>query len=452
MPAYFPALEQIAIRLSESFAAGMWQGAVIALGCALMLRWARGGDASLRFRVWAMSFAGMAALAGLPLLAAEFRGATVLPEAGVATLHAPVILDARWSMVVAGLWAVVSVYRLGTLGMHVARVRRIWKAATPLTLELAEFQGVLGRVMVCESADVDRPGVIGFFGPRILLPVGLAARLTGDEMKQLLLHEMEHLRRRDDWTNLAQKLLLAVFPLHLPLLWAERQLCREREIACDEGVVRQTLAPRAYASCLARLAEERLQGAAEGLSLGAWRRRSEVVERVHALLRRGPKLSERETRVAAVGFSAVLLAAGIGLAHAPQLVAFAPPAAAEVASEKVPVPAERQVTAEGRVQPVALKVSRKALKHVPKAELLAERFAGDEISAGFEAGAQMDSAEPAWVVLTDWEPMAATRSDAQAKATSRPGTMVELIWTVPVAQHPRVAAVPVENGWLVFQL
>jgi len=27
-----------------------------------------------------------------------------------------------------------------------------------------------------------------------------------------------------------------------------------------------------------------------------------------------------------------------------------------------------------------------------------------------------------------------------------------LIWTVPVVQHPRVAAVPVEDGWLVFQL
>ena len=271
MPAYFPALEQIAIRLSESFAAGMWQGAVIAAGCALMLRWARGGDASLRFRVWAMSFAGMAALAGLPLLAAEFRGSTVLPEGGVGALNAPVVVDARWSLVVAALWTAVSLYRLGLLGAHVARVRRIWKAAK--ALELSGLQEILGRVTVCESTDVDRPGVIGFFRPRILLPAGLAQRLTADEMKQLLLHEMEHLRRRDDWTNLAQKLLLAVFPLHLPLLWAERQLCREREIACDEGVVRQTMAPRAYASCLARLAEERLHGTAEGLSLGAWRRR-----------------------------------------------------------------------------------------------------------------------------------------------------------------------------------
>ena len=448
MPAYFPALEQIAIRLSESFAAGMWQGAVISAGCTLMLRWARGGDASLRFRVWAMSFAGMAALAGLPLLAAEFRGSTVLPDGSVGALNAPVVVDARWSLVVAGLWAAVSLYRLGLLGAHVARVRRIWMAAK--ALELSGLQEILGRVTVCESSDVDRPGVIGFFRPRILLPTGLAGRLTADEVKQLLLHEMEHLRRRDDWTNLAQKLLLAVFPLHLPLLWAERQLCREREIACDEGVVRQTMAPRAYASCLARLAEERLQGPAEGLSLGAWRRRSEVVERVHALLRRGPRLSERQARVAAVGFSALLIVAGFALAHAPQMVAFASPAAATVASAKVPTGTPNGAIAS--VQPVALKVARKAVKHAPKAALLTDGVGRDEFAESFEAGARLDSAQPAWVVLTDWQPVAATKNGTPPKGMSRPGTVVELIWTVPVVQHPRVAAVPVEDGWLVFQL
>ncbi len=50
-----------------------------------------------------------------------------------------------------------------------------------------------------------------------------------------------------------------LFPLNPALAWMERRLCREREMACDEGVVRSTQAPRAYAACLASLAERRLE-------------------------------------------------------------------------------------------------------------------------------------------------------------------------------------------------
>ncbi len=71
----------------------------------------------------------------------------------------------------------------------------------------------------------------------------------------------------------------------------ERRLCREREMACDEGVVRRTQAPRAYAACLTTLAERGLQQRellrrAHALSLGAFTRRPELVHRVHSILRR----------------------------------------------------------------------------------------------------------------------------------------------------------------------
>ena len=56
-------------------------------------------------------------------------------------------------------------------------------------------------------------------------------------------------------------------------------------MACDDGVIRVTRAPRAYAACLASLAERGLQRRAEALSLGAWQRRPELVHRVHSILR-----------------------------------------------------------------------------------------------------------------------------------------------------------------------
>ena len=74
-------------------------------------------------------------------------------------------------------------------------------------------------------------------------------------------------------------------PLNPALVWIERRLCFERELACDDAVLRLTKAPKAYATCLTSLAEHRLGRRAAVLSLGAWERRSELARRVHRILR-----------------------------------------------------------------------------------------------------------------------------------------------------------------------
>ena len=172
--------------------------------------------------------------------------------------------------------------------------------------------------------------MIGFFAPRILIPDWLFSKLTPAELEQVVLHEAEHLSRRDDWTNLLQKIALVLFPLNPALVWIERRLCREREMACDEGVVRRTEAPRDYAACLASLAERgmerrmelKIERRAHALSLGAFDRRPELVRRVSSLLARRPALHPMAAR-ALVGVAACgLLAASVELARCPQMVEF----------------------------------------------------------------------------------------------------------------------------------
>src|SRR5262249_46251734 len=145
-------------------------------------------------------------------------------------------------------------------------LRGVSRRAVPMQTP-AEIAPLLraGRrsAQLCISAEVDRPSVAGFFSPRILLPESLLTKLSGVELEQIVLHEMQHLERGDDWTNLAQKLALALFPLNPALLWIERRLCLERELACDDGVLRITSAQRAgarkvYATTLANLAEHSL--------------------------------------------------------------------------------------------------------------------------------------------------------------------------------------------------
>jgi hypothetical protein len=204
----------------------------------------------------------------------------------------------------------------------------LWKAARPVEVGAAVVNALKdvrgGRVAICTTETLDRPSVIGFLAPRILIPGWLMARLTQGELEQIVLHEAEHLRRRDDWTNLVQKLVLVVFPLNPALMWMEHRLCREREMACDESVVRITNAPRAYAACLASLAEHGLERRAEALSLGAWQRRPELVHRVHGILWRKRGLSKAGA-VALLGTVGCALVAGsVEMTRCPQLVAFVP--------------------------------------------------------------------------------------------------------------------------------
>ncbi len=244
-------------------------------------------------------------------------------RSGRKAVDAPVDpLDIRWAFILAAVWLAASAFRAGELAFHALRLRRLWKVATPVgagveidsrVREMLTAVSNSRRIEICTTRDLDCPSVIGFFAPRILIPEWLFSRLTPGELEQVVLHETEHLRRRDDWTNLLQKLSLVLFPLNPALAWMERRLCREREMACDEGVIRRTQAPRAYAACLTTLAERGLQQRellrrAHALSLGAFTRRPELVHRVHSILRRKQALNPlvAGALVGVVGFGLVI--------------------------------------------------------------------------------------------------------------------------------------------------
>jgi beta-lactamase regulating signal transducer with metallopeptidase domain len=325
----------------------LWQGAAITLilGFCLWLtpRVKIHIGAAQRFGLWAAAFAVVLGLGFLPWLTRGAAGAI----AANALLGAPAVtpwfkLDDRWAFAVAALWLVASLVRLVGLAVHSLRLRWLWNSATRVEVE-PNLRALLTAasptrhgnsrkvVELCTTRQLDRPSVIGFFAPRILIPEWLFARLTPGELEQVVLHEAEHLRRRDDWTNLFQKLALVLFPLNPALAWIERRLCREREMACDEGVVRRTQSPRAYAECLTSLAERRLElrlerRRAQALSLGAFERRSELVRRVYSILARKQALHPVAAR-ALVGVAGCgLLIASVELARCPQMVAFVPAA------------------------------------------------------------------------------------------------------------------------------
>src|SRR5450432_1451515 len=278
-------LQQLAQQAANALVAGVWQGLLVAGGMALCLRLTPRSSAAARFTLWGATFL---VLALLPLAHLPHPGQSI----GEAPASTPRLqLDARWSFAIAAVWVASSLFRACRLAHSGFKLRALWKNAAPVdtsalrhSLLINGLRPLRRGVQLCISEGLDRPSVIGFFSPRILIPSWLWEGLTPAELEQIVLHEGEHLRRGDDWFNLLQKAGLVLFPLNPVLVWIERRLCFERELACDDGVINATRSPRAYATCLTTLAERSLDRRAMALTLGAWEGRSTLARRVHRIL------------------------------------------------------------------------------------------------------------------------------------------------------------------------
>jgi hypothetical protein len=105
------------------------------------------------------------------------------------------------------------------------------------------------------SNDVRSAAVIGLLAPVVAVSPRLLDGLTDDQLDRVLVHEWSHIRRRDHIVHAAQLLIRVVAGCHPAVWWIGRRLEAERESACDEMTIRLTGSAKAYAACLARLAE-----------------------------------------------------------------------------------------------------------------------------------------------------------------------------------------------------
>jgi beta-lactamase regulating signal transducer with metallopeptidase domain/WD40 repeat protein len=105
------------------------------------------------------------------------------------------------------------------------------------------------QVPTLESDEVCVPAVVGVFRPRLVVPRGW--RVWGRAQRHcILLHELAHIKRRDVAAQLLARLAFLTYWFH-PLMWyAIRQLRIERELACDDCVLRTGQAASDYAEQL----------------------------------------------------------------------------------------------------------------------------------------------------------------------------------------------------------
>ncbi len=323
MNEFLHSLSFVSATAAGALLSAVWQGTVLAVCVSLGLRLLPGLSAAARSVIWLNVFILLALLHFVPALVGR---SGVLAASDLSPVH----LDPRWSFALAGVWAALSVARAVQLVVGAIHLRRLGSRAVPVPVN-AELQSLLSgtagarTAQLCASDEVARPSVLGFFRPRILVPPELLKALSPGELQQVVLHEMEHLHRADDWTNLLQKMALVLFPLNPVLLWVDRRLSAERELACDDRVMRSSAGRKAYALCLTHLAEYSILRRSFSLVLGAWERRPELVRRVQRILSQPARsMSRRPAMAATGGLRAGALGIAVVLSHSPQLVSFVP--------------------------------------------------------------------------------------------------------------------------------
>jgi uncharacterized protein (TIGR03435 family) len=157
---------------------------------------------------------------------------------------------------VIAIWAIGSTALLVTWIRRWRRVVTIVRRATPITegpvveaLSRVEA-GLESRVHVVSSDTQMEPGVFGVRAPVLVWPRGIDERLTEAQIDAIVLHEIAHVRRRDNLTSALHMIVQAIFWFHPLTWWVGARLIDERERACDEEVIRAGSEPHVYAESI----------------------------------------------------------------------------------------------------------------------------------------------------------------------------------------------------------
>lgn len=322
-----PAFAHIAVATLFN---SLWEAAVLALVVALALRLLPNVNATTRYAAWCIALTASLLLplgTALPQIAveraAQQQSAVQLPSQHVSVKHqsatvAPVqraqaqtstaapaysfrlperlhfALPEWIALLIVGLWGAAAVLLLVRLAFNLWKLERLKSDALPLPVEYRErlerwSNADKGEreVRLCTCEGIEVPVAVGLFDSMILIPKHLLETLSQDEIDQIILHELAHLRRADDWTNGLQRVIQALFFFNPAVLYIAQQLDLEREVACDDWVVHQTREVRPYATCLTKMAEATAWPHRALAAPGVFITRRGISVRVERLLRAG---------------------------------------------------------------------------------------------------------------------------------------------------------------------
>jgi|GEM_PF-1079823 len=245
--------------------------------------------------------------------AADARAFAPAHDTGVVAGDSP-RTSLPWLPLALALWFAIAAVRVAQVIVSVVRAHRIVARSVPADPASASYGDIAraaanARVDLRACERLDMPVAVGLTRRAVVVPARLADSLSAEELRAVVCHEIAHLRRRDDWVYLLERIACAVLWFDPILHVAVRGSSTWREVACDASAARATGA-RTCATALWRSASLLCGGASRGtapalLSGGA------LVDRVEALLR--PAATSSRRTVAATVALAVLASSASAL-------------------------------------------------------------------------------------------------------------------------------------------
>lgn len=293
---------------------------IVATIAAAILR-GLGAAAASRHWVWLLA---IGAIAVLPLLTAALPPIVIAIPHSFA-LFAGADLSAPGEHVPPTRPADIVLWSLFTLGVAVLLSRlvaarltlsRLWRRARPGDAyadlpELAQHVGITHPVLLRFA---DAPIAPMTWGRRILLPAE-ASHWPSARQRDVLLHELSHMARRDSLTQVLAAIVRAFFWFSPAVWYALRQLRIEQEHACDECVLAAGAQPDAYAQTLIDVAAGR-RAPALGMGVSAaMAQHSDLERRVRAIVTPARRTSLTLVHIAALGAAALASIAFIATAQ-----------------------------------------------------------------------------------------------------------------------------------------
>ena len=196
-------------------------------------------------------------------------------------------LTADWTALVFPMWLGGALVVFILLMVAIARIAWLDRVSARvldgqwlvLVEDLSRELGLTRPVRLLRAKGPAMPMTWGMRRPAILLPAE-ADEWPAERRRDVLLHELAHVKRHDFLIQLIARMACAVYWFH-PLVWlAVTRLREERERACDDHVLRAGATPSAYATHLLEIARGLRAARATSLASVAMARPAQLATRL----------------------------------------------------------------------------------------------------------------------------------------------------------------------------
>jgi beta-lactamase regulating signal transducer with metallopeptidase domain len=195
----------------------LWQGALVGIAAALLLRFSRQAKPQIRYAIACMALAlcftlpiasvwrslsidALADTSFSEMQTVAHVGADMNSAMSVNTISELMNNQMPWLVIVWSLGCAFFSLRMAMGLSWIASARRDASKNTDASLQsklnlLAIQFGLQGRIQLLICNEIDSPVTVGWWKPVVFVPAALATRLPPDYIEALLAHELAHIKR-----------------------------------------------------------------------------------------------------------------------------------------------------------------------------------------------------------------------------------------------------------------